>query len=76
MKSSRIAIALVSALVLSAGISGAAHAKGTGVSREPSRLFEGVPRNTVEKSGEQPAYPFRATRKGGGCTGLFEFMCN
>lgn len=76
MKASRIAIALVSAFFLSAGLVGPVYAKGTGVSREPSRLFEGVPRATTERSSDQPTYPFRATRKCGSCTGLFESLCN
>lgn len=76
MKAFRITVALVSAIFLSAGLAGPVSAKGTGVSREPSRLFEGVPRATAERSSEQPTYPFRAPRKCGCCTGIFENLCN
>jgi hypothetical protein len=77
MKSPRIALALVSVILLSPGFAGSAFAKGTGVSREPSRLFEGVPRTSLEKSSERRAGPFaRTPQKSGCCAGLFDFPCN
>jgi hypothetical protein len=77
MTSSRIVIALVSAVLLFAGFTGPAFAKGNSVSHEPSRLFEGVPRSTPERSaGQRGDQETRTPRKGAGCTGLLEILCN
>lgn len=77
MKSPRVAIVLISATLLFPGFAGPAFAKGTGVSREPSRFFEGVPRTSLERSSERRAGPFsRTPQKSGCCTGLFDILCD
>lgn len=78
MKSARFAIALVSAILLSSVFAGPVLARGNSVSHEPSRFFEGVPRNAAPERnfGRPVEQESHAPRKGCCCTGLFEILCN